>query len=169
MSKYLLKTLEVGYAGRKKKSTGCCDLNWCNNPRSIYKGLGSQLCEEHQMMMREYGGPGRTDRPWTFNKKRHCEMCGMDPWKNPLVKKIDNPIVKDRTALSMLVVDHIHTQRDGGNDHPENCQTLCQNCNEVKTVLYGDRIPRKLYTNEEDYIKIHNLLDPIAKKVFNNA
>lgn len=166
MSKYFFERLEVGYAGRKQKSNGCCKLDWCNKPRSQYKGVGSQLCEEHQSMMREYGGPARMDRKWTFNKKKCCEMCGMDPQEHALVKKIDNPLVKDRTALSLLIVDHIHTQRDGGTDAPDNCQTLCITCNYVKTMLSGDTVPRALYKNEEDYQAVHDLLEPIAEKVF---
>ena len=166
MSKYFFEKLEQGYAGRKQKSTGCCKLDWCNKPRSMYKGVGSQLCEEHQSIMREYGGTGRTDRPWTFNKKHTCELCDFDPMQQPLVQKIENELVKFRTAMSLLVVDHIHTQRDGGTDAPENCQTLCVVCNEIKTVLHGDRVPRALYNNEEDYQKVHDLLDPIAEKVF---
>lgn len=166
MSKFFFVKLDVGYAGRKKTVSGCCDLEWCNNPRTPFKGVGSRLCEEHQSVMREYGGTGRTDRPWTFNKKHCCEICDFDPMQHPLIEKIKNPLVKFRTAMSLLVVDHIHTQRDGGTDAPENCQTLCVSCNEIKTVLHGDRVPRALYNNEKDYQKIHDLLDPIAEEVF---
>ena len=109
MSKYFFERLEQGYAGRKQKTSGCCKLPWCDKPRSMYKGVGSTLCEEHQAKMREYGGPGRMDRKWTFNKKECCEMCGFDPNEQELVKKISNPLVKRRTALSLLIVDHIQS------------------------------------------------------------
>ena len=171
MSKYFFERLEQGYAGIKSKGNESklkstrCNLPWCNNPRTKYKGVGSTLCEEHQGKMREYGGPGRMDRKWTFNKKEYCEMCGMKPEEHAMVKKISNPLVKRRTALSLLIVDHINTQRDGGCDSPENVQTLCVTCNFVKTMLSGDTVPRKLYKTEEEYQKVQDLLKPIAEEV----
>jgi len=117
-------------------------------------------------MLREYGGPARTDRPWTFNKKRTCECCGHNPWKHPMVKKIDDDLIRDRVAWGMLIVDHIHTQRDGGNNRPENCQTLCLDCNQIKSTLACDTMPKKLYKNESDYTNIVNQLRPYYKKLF---
>ena len=70
MSKYFFDRLEVGYKGEKTVSTGVCNLSYCTNPRTTYKGIGERLCEKHQRLMREYGGPGRTDRPYTFNKSK---------------------------------------------------------------------------------------------------
>tara|TARA_B100001057_G_scaffold496022_1_gene596412 strand:- start:1069 stop:1575 length:507 start_codon:yes stop_codon:yes gene_type:complete len=167
MSKFFFEKFEQGYKGTKKSSSiMCCDLAWCDKPRTKYKGVGSRLCEEHQANMREYGGTGRTDRPWTFNKKHTCELCGFNPMEQPLVKRIKNELVKFRTAMSLLVVDHIKTQRDGGTDAPDNVQTLCVVCNEIKTVLHGDRVPRALYNDEADYQKVHKLLDPICEEVF---
>ena len=167
MSKFFSEKLTVGYAGKKKTASGCCDLSWCNKPRTLFKGPGSKLCEEHQSNMREYGGTGRTDRLWTFNKKHVCELCGFDPQQHPLVKRIDNKLVQFRTAMSLLTVDHIKTRRDGGSDHPKNCKTLCITCNEVKTVLHGDRLPKSLYRTTAEYNKVRRLLKPIAEKVFN--
>lgn len=168
MSKYFFEKLKQGYAGKKTKTSGCCNLTWCNKPRSQYKGVGSQLCEEHQNMMREYGGPARMDRKYTFNKKSCCEWCEYDPFKNPKIKQVlsINELVGCRTAWTQLIVDHIVPQKYGGSDAPDNCQTLCKNCNDIKTILSGDTAPRALYKNEEDYQAVHNLLKPIAEKVF---
>ena len=166
MSRFFFERMEQGKQGIKQKVRGTCMLDFCTNPRTHFKGPGERLCEHHQGLMREYGGPGRTDRPWTFNKKNYCEMCGMNPWEHPLVKQIQNPLVKDRTAQSLLIVDHINTRRDGGCNSEGNTQTLCQTCNEIKTVLAGDRIPKALYNNEESYRKVHEVLDPIYETVF---
>lgn len=166
MSKYFFEKLELGYCGTKKHSSGTCKLEWCDNPRSIYKGVGSRLCEQHQSMMREYGGPARMDRKYTFNKKSHCEVCGYNPFENPVINKIKNKLVRVRVAYTQLIVDHINPQKYGGSDAPENCQTLCKNCNDIKTMLSGDSAPRSLYNSEEDYQKVHALLRPIAKEVF---
>ena len=156
MSKYFFERLKQGYAGRKlnvkKNSSACCKLPWCDKPRTMYKGVGGTLCEEHQGKMREYGGPARMDRKWSSNKQE-------------LVKKISNPLVQRRTALSLLIVDHIKTQRDGGDDSPENVQTLCITCNFIKTMISGDSVPRKLYKSIKDYQKVQNLLKPIAQEV----
>ena len=167
MSRYFFEKLEMGYMGRKKKSSGNCLLPWCNNPRSKLKGIGSRCCEHHQSMMREYGGPARMDRKWTFNKKSCCEWCGYDPFKNPKIKQVLslNENVGLRTAWTQLIVDHIIPQKYGGSDAPENCQTLCSNCNDVKTMLAGDTAPRALYNKEEDYQAVHSLLKPIYDKV----
>ena len=176
MSKHLFERLEIGYNGVKSRNTinknrsdeKRCNLPWCENPVSIYKGVGSRLCETHQRMMREYGGPGRTDRPYTFNKKPHCEKCEINPWKDdPLIKLIGDPLIRDRLAWGMLIVDHIHTQRDGGNDWPDNCQTLCMNCNQIKTTLACDSMPRALYSSTEDYEQVVNQLRPWLIKLVN--
>lgn len=166
MSKHFFERLVQGYAGEKKTVSCKCRLMWCDKPASKFKGVGSQLCEEHQGYMREYGGPGRTDRPWTFNKKRTCECCGHDPWKHPMVMMIEDELVRDRVAWGMLIVDHIHTQRDGGGDSPDNCQTLCLDCNQIKTTLACDSMPKALYKDEEDYYSVIQRLRPHYEKLF---
>ena len=166
MSKYFFDRLEVGYKGEKTVSTGVCNLSYCTNPRTTYKGIGERLCEKHQRLMREYGGPGRTARPYTFNKSKTCDCCGLDPWEHDMVKQIDDELIRDRTAWGMLIVDHIHTQRDGGSDAPENCQTLCKNCNDIKSTLAGDLIPKKLYKNPKDHEYIMSKLKPHYLKLF---
>ena len=166
MSKYFFDRLEVGYKGEKTVSTGVCNLSYCTNPRTTYKGIGERLCEKHQRLMREYGGPGRTDRPYTFNKSKTCDCCGLNPWEHDMVKQIEDELIRDRTAWGMLIVDHIHTQRDGGSDAPENCQTLCKNCNDIKSTLAGDLIPKKLYKNPKDHENIMSKLKPHYYKLF---
>ena len=166
MSKYFFDRLEVGYKGEKTVSTGVCNLSYCTNPRTTYKGIGERLCEKHQRLMREYGGPGRTDRPYTFNKSKTCDCCGLNPWEHDMVNQIADELIRDRTAWGMLIVDHIHTQRDGGSDAPENCQTLCKNCNDIKSTLAGDLIPKKLYKNPKDHEYIMSKLKPHYLKLF---
>lgn len=152
MSQYFINRLIQGYAGEKKKVSTFCLLPWCNNSSSKYKGVGTQCCEQHQSLMREYGGPARIDRKYTFNKQKECSMCGYNPWEhNPLIQMISDDLIRDRTAWGQLIVDHIVPKKYEGTDHPDNCQTLCGNCNQVKTTLSFDSMPKSLYKSKEDY------------------
>lgn len=165
--KHFFERVKQGYKGKKARpSIYKCNLEYCNEQRSQYKGIGGRLCEHHQSLLREYGGPARTDRPWTFHKKKSCDCCGFTPWKHPKVAMIEDELIRDRTAWGMLIVDHIHTQRDGGCDSPENTQTLCLNCNQIKSTLAGDLIPNKLYKNKDDITRIKEYLAPHYNKVF---
>jgi hypothetical protein len=166
MSKHFFERLKLGYAGKKQSVSIKCKLPYCDNPASLFKGVGSQLCEHHQSLMREYGGPGRTDRPWSFHKKQHCECCGHNPWDHPMVQKIDDELVRDRVAWGMLIVDHIKTQRDGGGHSDNNVQTLCLDCNQIKTTLAGDSMPKALYNDPKAVDKIKKKLKPFYKKLF---
>jgi len=65
-----------------------------------------------------------------------------------------------------LIVDHIHTQRDGGSDHPNNCQTLCLDCNQIKSTLACDTMPKSLYSKEDEYDSIKERLRPHLEKLF---
>mgnify|MGYP003951230721 FL=1 len=180
MSKYFFERLEQGYAGEKDlkiyftngdvhdKARKKCSVSYCNNVETKYKGVGSTLCETHQARLREYGGPARMDRPWTFNKKRCCDLCGHDPWKHPKVKLIDDELIRDRVAWGMLFVDHIETQRDGGSHCDQNTQTLCLDCNMIKSTLAGDMVPKKLYKDENEYHSVLERLEPHFNKVFND-
>lgn len=169
MSKHFFQRLTPGYAGVKKYININCRLSFCNEPAYKYKGSGSYLCEYHQSLLREYGGPARVDRPWTFHKKRKCDVCGHDPWQHPMVQKIDNELIRDRVAWGMLFVDHIHTQRDGGGHEQENTQTLCLDCNIIKSTLAGDLVPKKLYKDEKEYYNVLEQLKPYYDKVFNES
>ena len=165
--RHFFERLRLGYKGKKvRPSIYKCNLDYCNEQRSQYKGIGASLCEHHQSLLREYGGPARVDRPWTFHKKKSCDCCGFTPWEHTKVAMIEDELIRDRTAWGMLIVDHIHTQRDGGCDSPENTQTLCLNCNQIKSTLAGDLIPNKLYKNKEDITRIKEHLAPHYDKVF---
>jgi hypothetical protein len=124
----------------KLRELSKCELDGCDNPLTHYKGPGSlSLCREHQLRLREYGGPARRDRPWTFWKKDHCEDCGHTPHKdNPKIRELKEPADKI-LGMMMLHVDHKTVRRDGGN-HPNNLVTLCQECHMLKTYLSGDHI-----------------------------
>jgi len=180
--KFLTTRYELGYAGMKKTTTPkrCCTLVWCNNPRTMYKGTGEALCEEHQRKMRIYGGKGRVDRPWTFNAKDTCAECGYDPNTHPMVIKAreKNKLVADCLASGKLIIDHIIPQRDAWilpKDHefygnmihaPGNCKTLCLDCNDNKTMLSGDSVPRGSYSTEKDYAEFMAILKPVYEYVY---
>lgn len=166
MSKYFFERLTIGYAGKKRIQVGCCRLPWCNQPKSKYKGVGQNYCVWHQEMLREYGGPARSDRLWTFNKKRTCDFCGKDPWQHPKVQQIEDTLIRDRVAWGMLIVDHIKPQKYNGGDRPENCQTLCLDCNQIKTTLACDTMPKSLYNDLQEYKNIKKKLKPHLDKLF---
>lgn len=174
MSKYFFERQELGYAGEKSVKTQqyyktaniTCSLDYCNNTKTKYKGVGSHLCEHHQGLLREYGGPGRYDRPWTMHKKDTCDFCGMSPWKHTMVQQIEDELIRDRVAWGMLIVDHIVPQKYSGGDAPDNCQTLCLDCNQIKTTLACDSMPKALYNNKQDYEDIKLRLRPHLEKLF---
>lgn len=166
MSKHFFERHTLGFKGTKKTVTTKCTLPYCNEWSSDFKGPGSRLCEEHQVLLREYGGPARLDRPWTFHKKKYCELCGHNPWEHPKVKLIDDELIRDRVAWGMLFVDHIETQRDGGSHCDQNTQTLCLDCNMIKSTLAGDMVPKKLYKDEKEYYSVLERLKPFYDKVF---
>ncbi len=166
LSKHFSQRHTIGSWGRKKYISAKCPLPYCDQQSSPYKGPGSRLCENHQRLLREYGGPGRVDRPWTFHKKKECDICGHNPWFHPKVQLIDDELIRDRVAWGMLFVDHIETQRDGGGHHANNTQTLCLDCNMIKSTLAGDMIPKKLYKDKTEYDNIIEKLKPHYEKVF---
>jgi 5-methylcytosine-specific restriction endonuclease McrA len=166
VSKHFFERLNIGYAGKKRINPGCCALPWCGAPRSPYKGVGQSLCTKHQSMLREYGGPARMDRLWTFNKKTTCDFCSKDPWQHPKVKEIEDDLIRDRVAWGMLIVDHIKPQKYNGGDRPENCQTLCLDCNQIKTTLACDSMPKSLYKDLNEYKQIKKKLKPHLDKLF---
>lgn len=166
MSKHFFERLDQRKQPTKQSISTCCSLEWCDKPSSKYKGPGSRLCEEHQSKMREFGGPARLDRPWTFNKKCTCDFCGFDPWKHKVVSKISNELVRDRVAWGMLIVDHIIPQKYNGGDRPENCQTLCLFCNQIKTTLACDSMPKALYKDPRDYYAVKAALKEYHDECF---
>ena len=131
----------------KLRELSKCELDGCDNPLTHYKGPGSlSLCREHQIRQRQYGGPARRDRPWSFWKKDHCEDCGHVPHRdNPKIAELKEPA---RTILGMMMlhVDHKKAGRGAkrtgelGVNHPNNLVTLCQECHMLKTYLKGDHV-----------------------------
>lgn len=166
MSKHFFERLEIGYAGYKKNPRGYCSLGFCKNLRTRAKGVGQNLCQAHQSLLREYGGPARFDRPYSFNRQKTCDCCGFNPWQHPAVTKIADVLIRDRVAWGMLIVDHILPQQQGGSDSPENCQTLCQHCNIVKTTLAGDSMPKSLYKDEAEWHSTISRLRPHYERIF---
>lgn len=129
------------------RETSKCMLDGCDNTLSHYQGPGSlKLCRGHQIVQREYGGFARTDRPWTFWKKDHCEECGHKPSRdNKKIVKLDEPY-KSTLGRMMLHVDHISVGRhdkytnSNGVNHPDNLVTLCMECHMLKTYAKGDHV-----------------------------
>lgn len=132
----------------EQRNSKKCVLDGCNQPLTHYQGPGSmQLCREHQLRLRSYGGPGRLDRPYTFWKKDSCESCGRTPSQdNPKIAQMKEPM---RTVVGrmMLQVDHKqvgkrnkYSLENNGVNHPKNLVTLCAECHQLKTYKNSDHI-----------------------------
>lgn len=117
-----------------------CSIDGCNNPITIYQGVGSKsLCRECQIKQREYGGPGRLDRPHTFHRKWVCDDCGTNVLEIPNVAAIKDEKVKMRVARTLIHGDHsIVRKADGGDDSSENIRSLCYVCHAIKTIVNED-------------------------------
>lgn len=172
MSKYFTERLTVGYAGKKsdllilEEQNLTCDIPGCGSSRTHYHGRGRNLCGHHQSRMREYGGPGRLDRPYTFHKKTCCEVCGHNPWEHPMVKLIEDELVRDRVANGMLIVDHKNPQKNGVDHTEENTQTLCLDCNLIKTTLSCDFMPDSHFADKTKIESLKEKLRPVYEKIF---
>lgn len=136
-----LKSLSV--IKRQHESGATCSIPGCCNPISNMTGPGSDLlCREHQLQQREYGGPGRIDRPHTFHRKWVCAHCGKDVSlavreKYPDLEE-ENPKLFNRLCRNRIIADHIVRKADGGDDSADNIQSLCLDCNSDKTILNED-------------------------------
>lgn len=124
-----------------------CRAPSCNEPLTIYKGVGEECCRHHQMHLRENGGLARLDRPYTFHKKWCCDWCGYDPRDDgKRFDRIKDPVRKDRGMRATLICDHIVRKSDAAAmgwtaeqiDSKENIQTLCQLCEKVKSAEEDD-------------------------------
>lgn len=138
-----------------------CIVPGCTEHLTQMQGPGSGvLCRKHQLYMREYGGMGRLNRPWTFHRKRYCLQCGFNPYEDTGNKhyhlKDTNPDLWHRLCRNKLIGDHIIRKADGGTDEEDNIQTLCLNCNSDKTIFNEDwRKPDKKVLLDED----NNVID----------
>lgn len=120
-----------------------CTVKGCSQPLTQKTGPGQDLlCRTHQKNLREFGGTGRLDRPWTHHRKWICDECGKDIQKElgkkyPDIQK-ENYALFARLCRSRVIGDHIVRKIDGGSDSEENIQTLCLDCNSDKTILSED-------------------------------
>ena len=121
-----------------------CKAPCCHKPITTYKGPGDKhYCREHQLQLKDYGGLGKQNRPWSFAREWTCSACGYNPKEDPWFENppfpFDDEVHKNRAMRSMLVGDHKDVRMaDGGGHGKDNVQTLCQNCNSKKTSLYKD-------------------------------
>lgn len=118
-----------------------CSIPGCNNLLTIFKGPGSDCyCREHQLLHKDYGGPGNPARPHTFHRTANyvCEECGWEVLEDPRLKDIEDESKKRTIARKLLHGDHQIRQADGGDDSEENVKCLCLICHAKKTVLNED-------------------------------
>lgn len=120
-----------------------CTVEGCCKPLTQKTGPGQDLlCRKHQKNLREFGGPGRLDRPHTHHRKWTCDHCGKDVQqevrkKFPYIEDQD-PALFSRLCRNRIIGDHIVRKADGGKDTEENIQSLCLDCNSDKTILAED-------------------------------
>ena len=139
----------------EKRLNSTCTLPGCTEHLTLYKGPGSRLlCRTHQLRLREYGGPGRLDRKWSFWKKDYCEECGHNPKHNTQLAHLDEPL-RSTLANMMLHVDHVNAAgkdkySNADVNHRDNLRTLCMECHMIKTLLDGDHWKQGFHSNESD-------------------
>lgn len=140
-----VKDVQLGKYAILKRKNSKCFLDGCSSNLTSFKGPGSnKLCRDHQLKLRQYGGHGRLDRPYTFWKKDHCEECGHSPMRdNTQLLKVPEPY-RNILGMMLLHVDHVkvggkdkYTNQNGVN-HPDNLKTLCVECHMLKTYTLGD-------------------------------
>lgn len=132
---------------KEQLSLGCkCKLEDCDKDVTIFDGPGSEnYCREHQMMLTEYGGMGKADRPHTFYRNWVCEnpRCGYDPRQDPEFEDIDDPFHKLACMRATIEGDHGDLKSRGGADTKENITTLCCRCHRIKTMKNKDYLKKK--------------------------
>lgn len=136
-----LKSLAI--IRRQVESGATCQLDGCSEPVSNMTGPGGdRLCRKHQLDQREYGGPGRIDRPHTFHRRWICDHCGIDVSAEVAQKypglEDEDPVLFNRLCRNRIIADHIVRQADGGDNSAQNIQSLCLDCNADKTILNED-------------------------------
>jgi len=109
---------------------------------TIFEGPGSDsYCREHQLMLTEYGGMGKAERPHTFYRDWVCIKCGYDARLDPEILAIEDPWDQLLVMRGVMHGDHIVRKSDGGEDTAENINSLCCRCHMIKTY------------KEKDYLK----------------
>jgi hypothetical protein len=119
-----------------------CRLEDCNKDLTIFDGPGSDsYCRDHQLMLAEYGGMGKADRPHTFYRNWVCSDCGYDARQDPAILSIEDPWQQLLVMRGVMHGDHIVRKSDGGSDTADNINSLCCRCHMIKTY------------KEKDYLK----------------
>lgn len=124
-----------------------CSYIGCDREVTHKQGPGADFCFQHQMSLRENGGPGNRNRPHSMNKYRPgtvvdaCEHCGYDPCEDPRLLRIEPVEVREEVMRRAMDVDHKQRKVDSGDEHPDNYQTLCKPCHLEKTICEERGIP----------------------------
>lgn len=124
----------------RKEIGKVCSIDGCNEPITIYQGVGSKsLCRNHQIKQREYGGLGRLDRPHTFHRSWVCDECNTNVLEYAQISDISDEVLKRRIARNFIHGDHnVVTKAQGGDDSESNVRSLCYICHGKKTIMNGD-------------------------------
>lgn len=116
-----------------------CRLADCDQDLTLYEGPGSDsYCRNHQLLLTEYGGFGKADRPHTFYRNWICVKCGYDVRLDPEILSIEDPFRQLQVMRSVMEGDHIIRKSDGGADTADNINSLCCRCHRIKTVKEQD-------------------------------
>jgi hypothetical protein len=109
----------------------------CGKPISLMSGPGSDmLCRKHQIEGVEYGGTGKSQRPYLFHRGNSCEVCGYEPSTDPDVTQYKGSLDEveySRMLRSLMEVNH--RNGDHNDNRPENCQTVCTKHHRIITIL----------------------------------
>lgn len=120
---------------------GKCKAPGCTSHLTMWKGPGEKdYCDKHQRNLSTYGGLATHAKEYSQLREHCCAECGFDPAKLPRISKYkeSDPVLHNSMIRSALTVDHI--DGDHENNAPENLQTLCSNCHNIKTIENGDHL-----------------------------
>jgi cytochrome c553 len=128
-----------------------CRLEDCDLALTDFEGPGSDsYCREHQLMLTEYGGMGKADRPHTFYRDWVCNDCGYDPRTDSAFDDIEDPFHKLACMRATLEGDHQHLKSDGGSDTKGNIVTRCCRCHRIKTMKNKDYLGAKKFNEASE-------------------
>jgi hypothetical protein len=133
----LTKSLEQAQRDHGK----ICKVPGCGQPLTSFQGPGCRIyCRDHQVGTVNYGGLGTPGAMHSHHRRWLCDWCGYDPREDPRFDRITNPAIKFSAQRACLIGDHKERKADGGLDTEDNIQTLCNVCNNIKTMMNGDTI-----------------------------
>jgi 5-methylcytosine-specific restriction endonuclease McrA len=116
-----------------------CKIPGCGNDITVFTGVCSDsLCDFHLSKDQSRGGMGRLNKPHTYHREFICDICGVDFREHDSIRDIQDEELKNRLLRAIMVGDHIKRRVDGGDDSKENIQSLCRNCDSIKTILHED-------------------------------